>query len=240
MPRRHNLEQPPRPDTIRPVPEILAGPFFPDLLPAARVERSQAPQKRPDMPWHRAIPEYPAGLAAETRLKARRGRQSRAGLQRAKKGHAAVTICARCLPAHGCTNECSPTLRQAGWVEPPAAEDAMSRSGDDAHGRGGIQSEPARRFLPGAPARHRPPPAGRNGARSGLRSLRHGLLRASFAVLTFAIGCVAAGSVAMAHHSVTMFDREHPIQLIGAVREFKFVNPTRPLSWRSSARMRRP
>jgi Family of unknown function (DUF6152) len=102
---------------------------------------------------------------------------------------------------------------------------ALFSSGDDAHGRGGIQSEPARRFLPGAPARHRPPPAGRNGARSGLRSLRHGLLRATFAVLTFAIGCVAAGSVAMAHHSVTMFDREHPIQLIGAVREFKFVNP---------------
>jgi hypothetical protein len=80
-------------------------------------------------------------------------------------------------------------------------------------------------LLPGAPPRHRPPPAGRNGAKSGFRSLRHGLLRATFAVLTFAIGFVAASSVAIGHHSVTMFDREHPIQLIGAVPEFKFVNP---------------
>jgi hypothetical protein len=50
-------------------------------------------------------------------------------------------------------------------------------------------------------------------------------LRATFAVLTFAIGFVAASGVAIGHHSVTMFDREHPNQLIGAVREFKFVNP---------------
>jgi uncharacterized protein DUF6152 len=50
-------------------------------------------------------------------------------------------------------------------------------------------------------------------------------VRASFAVLTFAIGLGGASSVAIGHHSVTMFDREHPIQLIGAVREFKFVNP---------------
>jgi hypothetical protein len=82
------------------------------------------------------------------RLKARRGRQSRATCSAAKKGHAAVTICIA-LSAHGCMNECSPTLRQAGWVEPPAAEDAKElcpgafSSGDDEHGRGGIQSEPA-------------------------------------------------------------------------------------------------
>jgi hypothetical protein len=100
------------------------------------------------------------------------------------------------------------------------------RAGDE-HGRGGIQSAFARRFVLVAPprGRHRPPPPGRSGALSGLRSLRFGPLRATCAVLTFAVGLVAASGVAMGHHSVTMFDREHPIQLIGAVREFKFINP---------------
>jgi Family of unknown function (DUF6152) len=50
-------------------------------------------------------------------------------------------------------------------------------------------------------------------------------LRATFAVLTFGIGLVAASSVAVAHHSLAMFDREHPVQLIGIVREFKFASP---------------
>ncbi len=81
-------------------------------------------------------------------------------------------------------------------------------------------------FLPGAhAARHRPPPPGRNGALGGSRSIRYRRLRATFAVLTFGIGLVAASSAAVGHHSVTMFDRGHPIQLIGAVREFKFANP---------------
>ncbi len=80
-------------------------------------------------------------------------------------------------------------------------------------------------FPPGAhAARHRPPP-GRNGALGGSRSIRHSRLRATFVVLMSAIGLVVASSAAVAHHSVTMFDREHPIQLIGAVREFKFANP---------------
>ncbi len=30
---------------------------------------------------------------------------------------------------------------------------------------------------------------------------------------------------AVAHHSVVMFDREHPIQLVGVVRDFKFMSP---------------
>jgi len=41
----------------------------------------------------------------------------------------------------------------------------------------------------------------------------------------FGIGLVATTEVAVSHHSVAMFDRDHPIQLIGVVREFKFVNP---------------
>ena len=48
--------------------------------------------------------------------------------------------------------------------------------------------------------------------------------RKSFLAL-FGIGLVATGGAAVAHHSVTMFDREHPIQLVGIVREFKFASP---------------
>jgi hypothetical protein len=34
----------------------------------------------------------------------------------------------------------------------------------------------------------------------------------------------AAGSV-FAHHSFAMFDQEHPIELVGTVKEFKFTSP---------------
>jgi hypothetical protein len=50
-------------------------------------------------------------------------------------------------------------------------------------------------------------------------------LIATFAALIFAIDLVAMTDVAVGHHSVAMFDREHPIQLAGVVREFKFANP---------------
>jgi len=36
--------------------------------------------------------------------------------------------------------------------------------------------------------------------------------------------CTIGGSV-LAHHSFAMFDQEHPIQLTGTVREFRFVSP---------------
>jgi hypothetical protein len=35
----------------------------------------------------------------------------------------------------------------------------------------------------------------------------------------------ATGGAAMAHHSFTMFDNEHPMELQGTLREFKFVSP---------------
>jgi hypothetical protein len=41
----------------------------------------------------------------------------------------------------------------------------------------------------------------------------------------FGIGLAATTGAAVSHHSVSMFDREHPIQLTGVVREFKFANP---------------
>ncbi len=81
-------------------------------------------------------------------------------------------------------------------------------------------------FLPGPPvARPRPPRRGRNDPFASSRSARPGRLRATFAALIFGIGLVATSDVAVGHHSIVMFDREHPIQLIGVVREFKFTNP---------------
>jgi hypothetical protein len=36
---------------------------------------------------------------------------------------------------------------------------------------------------------------------------------------------VAAAGAAMAHHSFAMFDAEHPIEISGTVKEFRFVSP---------------
>jgi Family of unknown function (DUF6152) len=47
----------------------------------------------------------------------------------------------------------------------------------------------------------------------------------TFAASIAGIGLVATIPAASGHHSIAMFDREHPIQLVGVVREFKFANP---------------
>src|SRR5215510_16423984 len=36
---------------------------------------------------------------------------------------------------------------------------------------------------------------------------------------------LAMGGVALAHHSFAMFDQEHPIDLVGTVKEFRFTSP---------------
>jgi hypothetical protein len=36
---------------------------------------------------------------------------------------------------------------------------------------------------------------------------------------------VATAGTALAHHSFAMFDAEHPIEISGTVKEFKFVSP---------------
>jgi hypothetical protein len=77
---------------------------------------------------------------------------------------------------------------------------------------------------PAGPATGRRPPAGRTDP-PGSRSVRRRPLIVAFAALIFGIGLVAMSDVAVGHHSVAMFDREHPIQLVGVVREFKFTNP---------------
>jgi Family of unknown function (DUF6152) len=80
-------------------------------------------------------------------------------------------------------------------------------------------------FRSAGPAMRWPPPPGRSDPPGHSRSATHRPLIATFAALIFGIGLVAMSDAAVGHHSVVMFDREHPIQLIGVVREFKFTNP---------------
>jgi Family of unknown function (DUF6152) len=50
--------------------------------------------------------------------------------------------------------------------------------------------------------------------------------RAAIASLIAGIGAVVTtGGAVTGHHSLAMFDREHPIELVGIVREFKFISP---------------
>src|SRR5262249_32244745 len=55
--------------------------------------------------------------------------------------------------------------------------------------------------------------------------MRQVSLRAASAALMTATGLVATSGASMGHHSLVMYDREHPIELVGTVREFKFVSP---------------
>ena len=51
-------------------------------------------------------------------------------------------------------------------------------------------------------------------------------MRARFASLIAGIGVVVAiDGAATGHHALVMYDREHPIELVGIVREFKFISP---------------
>ncbi|MEA3067393.1 MAG: hypothetical protein QOK41_800 [Sphingomonadales bacterium] len=52
-------------------------------------------------------------------------------------------------------------------------------------------------------------------------------LAAAMASVLLAAGGVllAAGSAALAHHSFAVFDIEHPLELQGTVRQFKFSSP---------------
>jgi hypothetical protein len=43
--------------------------------------------------------------------------------------------------------------------------------------------------------------------------------------LLLSLASIAAAGGARAHHSFAMFDMEHPIELAGTVKEFRFVNP---------------
>jgi hypothetical protein len=121
----------------------------------------------------------------------------------------------------------------------PAEENAMHRSPflalfsmglmptGSAEGNARPMPRPIRLITPfrsREPATRRRAPAGRNDP-PGSRSVRHRPLITTFAALIFGTGLIAMSDGALGHHSVVMFDREHPIQLIGIVREFKFTNP---------------
>lgn len=45
------------------------------------------------------------------------------------------------------------------------------------------------------------------------------------AVFGVVVGLVAVSVPMFAHHSTTMYDREHPVTLTGTVKEFKFFSP---------------
>src|SRR5262245_26119091 len=45
------------------------------------------------------------------------------------------------------------------------------------------------------------------------------------AALSVGVALLLASGTAVAHHSFSMFDQEHPIELEGVVQEFKYVSP---------------
>ena len=49
-------------------------------------------------------------------------------------------------------------------------------------------------------------------------------MRTAFIILAVFV-LVAPGAIVEAHHSFAMFDREHPVEIAGTVREFRWVSP---------------
>src|SRR5213593_4180988 len=50
-------------------------------------------------------------------------------------------------------------------------------------------------------------------------------MRLKNAALLTLVGLGGLTGMAAAHHSFAMFDQEHPIELVGTVKEFKFTSP---------------
>ena len=50
-------------------------------------------------------------------------------------------------------------------------------------------------------------------------------MKAKFAAVIGIGALVATSGAVLAHHSFAMFDQENPIELVGAVKEFKFTSP---------------
>src|SRR4029077_500031 len=50
-------------------------------------------------------------------------------------------------------------------------------------------------------------------------------MRLQSIAMVASLACAVAAGGARAHHSFAMFDTEHPIELSGTVKEFRFVNP---------------
>ncbi len=49
--------------------------------------------------------------------------------------------------------------------------------------------------------------------------------RKPFAVLVMAVGLLMVAGPMSAHHSPSLYDKQHPIKLTGTVTEFRFINP---------------
>jgi hypothetical protein len=50
-------------------------------------------------------------------------------------------------------------------------------------------------------------------------------VRSQSTAILAGLALAAATGTALAHHSFAMFDMEHPIEIAGTVKEFKFVSP---------------
>jgi hypothetical protein len=50
-------------------------------------------------------------------------------------------------------------------------------------------------------------------------------MKSRLTTLLVSAALVAIGGAAMAHHSFAMFDQEHPIDLTGVVKEFRYTAP---------------
>ena len=51
------------------------------------------------------------------------------------------------------------------------------------------------------------------------------MVRLQSTAVVASVAWAAAAGAAMAHHSFAMFDAEHPIDISGTVKEFRFVSP---------------
>src|SRR6516164_833062 len=79
------------------------------------------------------------------------------------------------------------------------------------------------RSLPGLSRRY-------DGARPGVILIeqepeRGKCMKALLASLLVGGSMIATSGVVLAHHSFAMFDQEHPIQLVGTVKEFRYTSP---------------
>ena len=50
-------------------------------------------------------------------------------------------------------------------------------------------------------------------------------MKAKLAAIIGIAALTATSGAVLAHHSFAMFDQENPIELVGAVKEFKFTSP---------------
>jgi len=104
---------------------------------------------------------------------------------------------------------------------------ALKKTAGTAFGRHRLHSVAA--FL-GADAASRACDADMTAPRPGVISIeqepeRGKCMKALLASLLVGGSVIATSGVVLAHHSFAMFDQEHPIQLVGTVKEFRYTSP---------------